>query len=266
VRLALLAIGLVSCTDLAGLDDLRFGSDGGEAATQTAAASGGSAGSSASASTGGDGGMGGAGGRGPCFHDDFQRPDGPVGNGWTEKTPDVFSIVSGRLVKGPTTSDYRDNLVYRETPGGFDADVALTVDVTVGDAADGELPFPQLALRVFSPSLGPDVLDAYLLYVSGSSPDLLRIARQISNLGPETLASFEMSTPLEPLTSYRLHFSAQGLPVTLYGRIERLRGDGPELLAEGSFVHETGRRLGDVGISGDDEHHYAYDDFSACPP
>src|SRR5690606_26594345 len=102
------------------------------------------------------------------FFDDFNRPDGAsIGNGWTEKFPNAFSIQNGEVISIDTNPiDYHDTIVYRPvSEDRRDVEVGLEFRVLPG------MNFPQVHARVQRDSLAqPNTLEAYLLFVDGFEP------------------------------------------------------------------------------------------------
>jgi hypothetical protein len=196
--------------------------------------------------------------------DDFDRPDAEaINNGWIEKTPAAFTLVDGRAKKQlTTTSDYRDNLVYRPASENL-ANVEIAVDVTFTATPPG---YAQIFVRARSATItASNSYDGYLLYVVGDSPGQVTLGRQLGTVFVETLSSFSVSPAFVANQRYRLTLRAVGKsPVKLSARVERVDASGVTLVGQTSAEDADPRRIqdaGTVGFSGSDEATYAYERF-----
>lgn len=123
-----------------------------------------------------------------AFVDPFARPDGPIGNGWIEKSPGTFAIVNQR-VSVRSASAYRDAIVYRP-PGEDigDVEVSQVVDVTTISGT-----YAQIHARVRSQTVAQKgMLDSYLLYVFADSNKVM-LSRTRGVDGPLGLATIPLS-------------------------------------------------------------------------
>jgi hypothetical protein len=200
---------------------------------------------------------------GPSFEDTFDREDGEsLGNGWTEKTPSVLSIVGGKVVKsGPTFTSYRDNMAYRPPEEDRrDVEVSIEVDQAASDA------FPQIFLRAQRATLETaNRYQGYLFYRAGGTSEI-RIGRQQGSAFVSTLASVAMMPPFDSGTRYRFTASAHGESlVELAFVVERF--ESGEWVPNGSVntKDSSADRIstpGAVGFAADESAGVRYDAFS----
>ncbi|MCG8325264.1 MAG: IPT/TIG domain-containing protein, partial [Thiotrichales bacterium] len=156
------------------------------------------------------------------FFDDFNTANSPdIGNGWTEKSPFVFSIENNTVVGIETTLDtvYRDSIVYRPVQEDL-RDVRVSIEF-VRRADDG---MAQVHARTRRSTINIDnILESYILYVNDFAryPGAFAIA-----IGPETphdecnISRTDFSSPLIDGERYRLTLEVIGdLPVQLNGEL-----------------------------------------------
>lgn len=196
-------------------------------------------------------------GLGPTFFDDFSRPDGPVGNGWVEKTNDVFTLVGGRLVV--KDCDYRDSFLRRPVDEAA-RDVESSVEFIYRVSAPTN--DPAVALRIQAETLStPRAFKAYGIFVDDGQS--LTISRQDGDTFA-TLAKQPFAEPLARNSTYRLKASIRGAPPQLTGVVERLDGATWTEIARGAFTDTSNRRIdeaGLIGLQGDDTVSFDYDNF-----
>ncbi|MGB7215010.1 MAG: hypothetical protein WBE98_08225, partial [Gammaproteobacteria bacterium] len=170
------------------------------------------------------------------------RPDSPtIGNGWTEKFPDAFSIVNNEVVHINTVPfgvDYHDAIVYRPIEEDRrDVEVGIEFRPLPGQN------FPQVHARIQRDTIEqPNTLNDYLFFVDGFEPSPGRaiIARQQPVPGQYEcyMLGIPFPTPLEVGARYRLRFRVTGtLPVVLQGIVERATPEGWETFASGTVAH-----------------------------
>jgi hypothetical protein len=171
------------------------------------------------------------------FEDDFERRDADdVGNGWVEKTPAAFSLVSGGLRRTVGTTPYENNLVYRPDQEWLDAEGVLSLTFDMVDPWG----FPQFVLRTQFDDI--DVIGSvtgYLLFVEDSG--ILQITRQIA--GEFTLeGTATLAGPILVGTPYRLRMRVAGTDpaVQIDGYLEELQ--------DGGWVVHTEVHLTDDGV------------------
>ncbi|MCX8116118.1 MAG: IPT/TIG domain-containing protein, partial [Burkholderiaceae bacterium] len=154
------------------------------------------------------------------FFDGFNRgPAQDVGNGWIEKMPSAFQILTDGVLWADDTApfDFHDAIVYRPL-----SEAQLDVETGVEFTRAAGARFPQVHARIQGNTVGlPDTLHSYILYVEdGISPTQLAIAVQ-----PPVFSEGECIIRLIPLPSvpaagvrYRLRFQVRGVyPVQLTG-------------------------------------------------
>lgn len=197
------------------------------------------------------------------FNDTFDRPDDAVlGNGWIEKTPQAFSIVSGEAAKFSVSSSYRNNVVYRPASEDLlDAEVAVEFRLTNGDPG-----YPQVFTRIQSATAAQtNSLDGYILYINGDPTDAV-LGRQTGSSFVTTLATMTISPALNTTDRYRMRIRATGTnPVELDAYVDRWNGSGWEIIGQAAANDASGARIasaGAGGFSGYVESAYAYDNFT----
>lgn len=176
------------------------------------------------------------------FFDGFNRgPAQDVGNGWIEKMPSAFQILSNGVLWADDTApfDFHDAIVYRPL-----SEAQLDVETGVEFTRAAGARFPQVHARIQGNTVGlPDTLHSYILYVEdGISPTQLAIAVQ-----PPVFSEGECIIRLIPLPSvpaagvrYRLRFQVRGVyPVQLIGIMEQFNGGAWEPFASGSVLHDA---------------------------
>jgi hypothetical protein len=180
---------------------------------------------------------------GGAFFDDFNRANNAaIGNNWTEKFPNAFSILNNEVVSIDTSPvDYHDAIVYR--PQGedrLDVEVGLEFRLLPGEN------FPQVHARVQRDTITqPNTLDGYVFFVDGFEPAPGRaiIARQQPVAGQFECYMLAIPFPSALTTTdrYRLRFRVTGTaPVVLEGFVERFTGAAWDLFASGSIQHGAG--------------------------
>jgi hypothetical protein len=193
-----------------------------------------------------------------------------IGNGWIEKAPGAFSLVTGRAQKNAVGTAYRDNLVYR--PSGDDvANVEASVEFRLSSVAPG---YPSVFVRGQAYSIGlADNMDAYLLFVDISANQAV-LGRQTGDDLWTPLATITLSEALLAVIDYRLTLSAVGTdPVVLDAFVERNSGGGWATIGQAIGINDTAVdriiRPGTVGFSGNDtEANFSYANFdrTVLPP
>ncbi|MDJ0927464.1 MAG: IPT/TIG domain-containing protein, partial [Gammaproteobacteria bacterium] len=178
------------------------------------------------------------------FYDNYNRADSAdLGNNWTEKTPNVFSIEDGALTSIDTSFvlDYRDSIVYRPQ-----AEDALEIEVgtefiRLPQLVNGN--FPQLHARVQRDTVTlPASLNSYIFFVNdyAPSPGELVIAAQGVVEGECYIATFPLQSALQTGQRYRLRFRVSGTnPVALVGFLDQFDGQSWQTLATGATTHDA---------------------------
>ncbi len=256
---ALLAALLTGCSLVVSVDGLSGGSD---------AADGGGTGTLSEAGPNDvpDGAFGdaiadvGGGGDGaaPAFTDDFDRADGPPGNGWIEKTPGRLVISGGHLV--PTSGDYRDGFDYRANDDL--TDVELGVELAFSMPPEGD---PQLLVRLQHATLAqPGAFDGYVCWI-GSAGTVIKVGRE--NGGTlSALAQTSFSSPLATSSVHRLRCRVTGQsPVQIVGIVEKQAGVTWTEVSRASFADSSPQRItksGTVALGNNTAPVFTFDNFS----
>jgi hypothetical protein len=189
----------------------------------------------------------------PTFVDDFARADGPIGNGWIEKTAGAFALNAG-AVKQSQGGIYRNLFVSR--PASEDAlDVLVQATVTFPvSAAD-----PCLFTRI---QKGSDVVDhfvAYSVYPDGANN--LYVSRDDGNVFVDQGSSV-ISPPLVVGQSYRLALEVTGTnPVHLVGSLSQLDGTVVATITANDASAKRIATAGSVGFGSSASVNGRWDDY-----
>ncbi len=255
-------VSLPGCWALLDLPTLAVSPD---AATTIDAASGLDASASHDGSTDLDAGDAGTVDAGPPFLDDFERPNGVVGNDWLLKTVDTFSLATGRLVPQPL--DYKRGLLYRPA-----IEDVLDVEVSL-EALYDQVPPPtptndvQVYARVQASSVvADDVIDAYMAWIDNGAN--LRLGRH-RGVFLGVLDQALLAAPVDTTHTFRVRLRVTGrLPVVVHGVAERLDGANWTVLADLEVLDSTTQRIespGSVGTSTDESVTFTCDNFRRQP-
>lgn len=197
------------------------------------------------------------------FVDTFNRANNAaLGNGWIEKTPAAFELLSNEAARTATGFDYRDNLVYR--PAAEDVlDVEAAAEIRFLTVPPG---YPQIFVRAQGGTIGATgTLDAYLLYINNSNTQAI-LARQRGTNYDEPLATIALSPALNTTDRYRLRLRATGTnPVALSAFIERQNGAAWQIIGQATASDSAANRIsatGTVGIGGYTELSPRFDNFA----
>ena len=184
----------------------------------------------------------------PTFRDEFSRGDSlDLGNGWTEKTADVFSLVGGAVLKAGSPTHYRDNLVTR--PAEEDrADVEVSALFTLGPTHA----FPQVFARAQRSTLGGEATyDAYLLFMD--SPSTARLARQKGDAEEVSLQNIDLPAALASGARVKLTLRVYGDTLTvLEGLVDKVEGSGTTRIGETKISDGAAEKIvapGTVGFT-----------------
>jgi hypothetical protein len=196
----------------------------------------------------------------PSFRDEFARADGPdLGNGWSEKSPDVFALAGGAVVKAASATHYRDNLVIR--PVAEDrADVEVSAIFTMGT----NNAYPQVFARAQRSTIGAvAAYDGYLLFLSGLAQAV--VARQRGDIDEVQLSIVDLPETLSLGTRVKLTLRVYGeSPPILEGLIDKFEGAGTKRIGETKISDGVADRVdtpGAVGFSASFDGLSAIDDF-----
>jgi hypothetical protein len=196
------------------------------------------------------------------FTDDFNRANADaIGNGWIEKSPDVFSISGNRAQKNALSSPYLNNLVYR--PAGESLlDVEASTEMRVLAASPG---YAQIMTRVQTSTVAVSgQLDGYMLYLNDSNSQAI-LGRQSGSSFVTTLATLTISPALNTTDTFRLRLRSTGTnPVELEAYVERWTGAAWQIAGSAVYSDSSASRFstaGTVGFGGYIEAAYAFDNF-----
>ena len=164
-----------------------------------------------------------------------------VGNGWVEKTPSAFQILSNGTLWGGDTFplDFHDAIVYRPlSESQLDSESGVEFTRLAGAR------FPQVHARVQGDSITQsDTLESYILYVEdGIEPNALAIAVQppVTDFGECIIRVAVFPTLPQVGQRYRLRLRVEGTyPVQLTGSMERFNGGAWEPFVSASVTHDA---------------------------
>lgn len=178
-----------------------------------------------------------------AFSDDFTRADGPLGNGWTEKTPGTFAIAAGRARQ--SVGGAVDRLAFR--PDAF-ADVEVSAVALLKNTCCSA----RLFARVLPVSDTPGQLYAYELVLDAASV-VVRLHKRLSTGSVvRELAGQALPVSLLAGVPYSIALRVMGRdPVTVEGSASALDGTPIAALrgSDGSGDRIVG--AGRVGFAGD---------------
>ena len=201
---------------------------------------------------------GGDDGAAPNFTDDFNRADGPPGNGWTEKTPGRLTISGGHLVA--TSGDFRDGFVYRATDDL--TDVELSVELTFSVPPEGD---PQLLARLQHATVAQaGAFDGYVCWI-GSAGTAIKVGRE-GGATLTTLAQTSFPSALATSSIHRLRCTVTGQsPVQIIGIVEKQAGATWTEISRASFADTSPQRItksGTVALGNNAAPVFTFDNFS----
>lgn len=197
------------------------------------------------------------------FLDDFARPNSSVlGNGWIEKNPVAFVIENGQARKQTTYYGYRDNVAYRPNLEAL-LDTEVATEMRLLNTAMG---YPQIFARLQSSTIAaPDTLDGYMLYFNGTLSQVV-LGRQRGNVFVTTLATLNLSSPVNTTDTYRMRLRVTGTAtVALQAYVERLVAGEWTIIGQATVNDTSAQRIaspGVAGIGGYLENNFTYDNFS----
>jgi hypothetical protein len=195
--------------------------------------------------------------------ENFDRADNAaIGNNWIEKSPNAFSLAGNQVTKQAVGTWYRDNVVYRpNTEDVLNAEASLEFRML-------SLPpgYPQIFVRLQSATVATtNVLDGYMLYFPDSASSAV-LGRQNADNFVTTLATLNLSQPLNTTDRYRMRMSATGTnPVALEAYIERLVGSVWTVIGQATANDAAANRIataGSVAFGGYVEAAYTFDNFT----
>jgi IPT/TIG domain len=174
------------------------------------------------------------------FFDGFNTANSSnIGNGWTEKTPEAFSITNNAVTSIWFDRIYRDSIVYR--PVGEDRrDLEVSAEFVRQPAGQ----FTQLHARATRSTITtPDYLESYIFYVEDNvdTPGAMAIAigPPIQEMGECIIDQIPLPQPLVVGERYRMRFLITGVnPVRLEGRVEWFSAGEWQPFFEATVFHD----------------------------
>jgi hypothetical protein len=194
--------------------------------------------------------------------DDFNRPDGDLGNGWIQKNPGAFTLTAGAVAKAATGTGYADNLVYRPATEAM-LDGEASVEVRFNQLPPG---YAQVFVRAQTQTIAnAGALDGYLLYVD-DDPSRAFLSR-IQSGGFTTLMQITINPGLNTTDTFRLRLRATGTnPVVLAAFVERFTGTDWAVIGQATVNDSAATRFATAGTMGFSGHveggAYTYDNFT----
>lgn len=200
----------------------------------------------------------GGGGGTTSFTDDFNRANGPPGNGWSEKTPGRLTISGGYLT--PKGGDFRDGFIYRANDDI--ADIEVGVELTFSLPPEGD---PQVLARLQRATVTQaGSFDGYLCWV-GSAGTAIKVGRE-DGASLSMLAQTNFPSPLATGSVHRLRCRVTGQsPVQILGIVEQQTGATWTEISRASFADSSPQRItksGTVGLGNNTGPVFTFDNFS----
>jgi hypothetical protein len=183
-------------------------------------------------------------------YDNFNRANSAnVGNNWTEKNEDVFSISNGEVPSVDTFGGFTQDLMYR--PSGeqrLDMESSVEFRRLQNGVPLDERNYPQLHARVQPGSvIFPWTLDSYIFFIDDLVTDPARamfavtVAPTIGSRNECYISMLPLPAPLVVGERYRLRFRVSGTsPVTLWGAVDQYSNGAWTQLTSGTTTHSTG--------------------------
>ncbi len=201
----------------------------------------------------------------PMFFDSFDRPNSnDLGNGWIEKTPNVFGIADNRVMR-TRNGDWTTNQVSRP-PNQDLADVEVSIEFTLLDVTEPD--WPQVFVRG-----EPSTFAGYYIWIE-DGPSTVATTIDIARKGPTeawwTALDSDTAPPALPGERYRLRLMARGAsPVVVDGYYERWDGSAWITVVTLHGEDNSPNAITGAGTWGFDGHTgtstgpYVYDNFTA---
>jgi len=180
-------------------------------------------------------------------YDNFNRANNVnVGNNWTEKNPDAFSIVNGEVPSVDTSGGFTQDIMYR--PAGeqrLDSEASMEFTRLPSQVVLTDANYPQLHSRVQLNTVTFGwTLDSYIFFIDDSVASPARAmfaitsAPQIGARNECYIAPLPLPDPLVVGERYRLRFRVSGTaPVVLWGAVDQYSNGAWTQIAQGSVNH-----------------------------
>lgn len=202
---------------------------------------------------------------GRTFVDEFDRADGPVGNGWIEKTPYSVGITGGRL--SFLKAGVYETLLVTRPPSEDVRDVEVTGEFLFLGTPETGSSDAQLFARVQQATIGmPGGFHGYIFWVEDYV--LLKLGRQAGADIVDYIAEKPLPSKVDVLHAYRLRLRVTGTsPVELHGSLEQRSRLGSEWtpVTELSATDDASTRIqnaGTVGTAADEIAPYYLESFT----
>jgi hypothetical protein len=254
---------LVSCVAAVDFNSFTKGSDAG--ASSSSGVNGGSSSSSSSSSgaTNSDGGGTDGGANPTSFYDDFNRPDGPVGNGWLTNSPNVWRISGNSLDIRGSGLDFQADHLYRPLNPSW-RDVTVSVEIVLTGLPPD---FPQIHARTTPSSDYPGYLCAL---TDDADSKTLAWGRQSGNDQFDIYSTVTLNETLQTNVTYRMTFTVTGdNPVHFSAQLARKTMNGTfKPIGSGESDDTNDNRIstaGQVGLSTYNNGNYSYDELHVDP-
>ena len=183
-------------------------------------------------------------------YDSFNRANSlDVGNNWTEKNPDAFSLSNGEVPSVSTAGGFTQDIMYRPQA---EQRLNLEASMEFRRLANGQplelRNFPQVHARVQTATVAFGwTLDSYIFFIDDSEPNPARamfaitVAPTIGTRNECYIAPLPLPAPLVIGERYRLRFRVSGTaPVVLWGAVDQYSNGSWTQLASGTVNHSTG--------------------------
>lgn len=179
------------------------------------------------------------------FFDNFNTTDGPnIGNGWTEKDPNAFSIQDGEIVSQGTANQYRENIAFRPI-----AEDRQDLEVSAEFVRQPNGAFTQLHARAQRSTVALEgFLESYIFYIEeGATPISMAfaISPATQNLGECLIDQIPLPAPFQVGERYRMTFRVTGQdPVQMDGRVEQFTAGEWQTIFDEQVLHDENTPVG----------------------
>ncbi len=180
-------------------------------------------------------------------YDNFNRTNNVnIGNNWTEKNPDAFSIVNGQVPSIVTSGGFTQDIMYR--PAGeqrLDSEASMEFTRLTSQVNLDQANYPQLHSRVQMSTVGFGwTLDSYIFFIDDSVANPARAmfgittAPTIGTRNECYISPVPLPAPLVVGERYRLRFRVSGTaPVVLWGAVDQYSNGAWTQIAQGTVNH-----------------------------
>jgi len=183
-------------------------------------------------------------------YDHFNRTNNTtIGNNWTEKNPDAFSIVNGEVPSIVTSGGFTQDIMYRpQSEQRQDLEVSMEFRRLTSQVQLDMANYPQVHARVQTATAPlPWMLDSYIFFIDDSVVNPSRAMFAVTRNEPGSGARMEcyiqslpLPAPLVVGERYRLRFRVSGTsPVLLVGAVDQYTNGSWTQVVTGQTQHSN---------------------------